>query len=144
VPGWTIVDSDPAIDPFVGEVLVTGDTIQCVAASCAGAPGAANATVVATNGIVMPGLIDAHNHILFDIFDETDWAPTHPYQNHNQWTSDARYSAMVDCKQYLNGEGNAIDDLGCEMDKYGELKAIIAGTTSVVGAANPANKKCYG
>ncbi len=140
----TIVDSDPTIDPFVGEVLVTGDTIQCVQASCAGAPGAANATIIATNGMVMPGLIDAHNHILFDIFDETDWTPMHPYGNHNQWTSEARYSALVDCKQFLNGEGTAVDDLGCEMDKYGELKAIVAGTTSVVGAANPANKKCYG
>jgi hypothetical protein len=30
------------------------------------------------------------------------------------------------------------------MDKYGELKGLIAGTTSIVGAANPSNQKCYG
>ena len=30
------------------------------------------------------------------------------------------------------------------MDKYGEIKGLIAGTTSIVGAANPANKACYG
>ena len=34
--------------------------------------------------------------------------------------------------------------LGCEMDKYGEIKGLIAGTTSIVGAANPADKGCYG
>jgi hypothetical protein len=31
-------------------------------------------------------------------------------------------------------------DLGCEMNKYGELKALIAGTRSVLGAASPANR----
>ena len=60
---------------FEGEVLIVGDTIACVAPSCAGDPAAADATVVETNGIIFPGLIDTHNHILFDIFDETDWAP---------------------------------------------------------------------
>jgi 5-methylthioadenosine/S-adenosylhomocysteine deaminase len=35
-------------------------------------------------------------------------------------------------------------DLGCEMDKYGELKALFAGTTSLTSYANPGNLKCYG
>ncbi|MCU0683192.1 MAG: hypothetical protein MUF34_13280 [Polyangiaceae bacterium] len=56
---------------FAGEVLVQGDTLTCVAPSCASAPGASNATVVDTHGIILPGLVDVHNHILFDIFDET-------------------------------------------------------------------------
>ncbi|MGZ3450992.1 MAG: amidohydrolase family protein [Polyangiales bacterium] len=129
---------------FVGEVLVEGDLITCAAASCAASPGAATATVVQTNGIIFPGMIDTHNHILFDIFDETDWAPTKAYGNHNQWTAEARYSAMVDAKQYLNGEASSTWDYGCEMDKFGELKALVAGTTSVAGAANPANRACYG
>jgi hypothetical protein len=124
---------------FEGEVLVTGDTIACAAPSC----GAAD-VVVDTHGIIFPGLIDAHNHILFDIFDETDWSPTQSYTNHNQWTNDARYGALVDCKQYLNGEGASTADRGCEMNKYGELKGLVAGTTSIVGAANPANRACYG
>src|SRR5262245_53591708 len=51
---------------------------------------------------------------------------------------------MVDAKQYLNGEGASPLDLGCEMDKYGEMKGLVAGTTSIVGSANPANKTCYG
>lgn len=51
---------------------------------------------------------------------------------------------MVGAKQALNGEDGSQPSLGCEMVKYGELKALIAGTTSVVGAAIPANKVCYG
>jgi cytosine/adenosine deaminase-related metal-dependent hydrolase len=129
--------------PFSGEVLVEGDTITCVAPSCAAMPAAADAAIVSTNGIILPGLIDTHNHILFDIFDETDWTPSKPYTNHNQWTAEPRYKALVDAKQYLNGEGSSVS-LGCEMDKYGELKALIAGTTSVQGSANPADKACYG
>jgi 5-methylthioadenosine/S-adenosylhomocysteine deaminase len=129
---------------FEGEVLIAGDTLSCVATSCAGDPAAADATVVATNGIIFPGLIDTHNHILFDIFDETDWSPSKVYTNHNQWPNEPRYKAMVDAKQYLNGEAGSPVSIGCEMDKYGELKALIAGTTSVVGSANPANRACYG
>ncbi len=133
-------------DSFDGEVLVESDTLTCVGTDCSGAPGAATATVIVTHGIVLPGLIDAHNHILFDIFDETHWSPQQAYGNHNQWTQEARYGAMVDAKQYLNGEGtpNLDPGFGCEMNKYGELKGLIAGTTSILGAANPTNKTCYG
>ena len=131
---------------FDGEVLIESDTLTCVGADCSASPGAATASVVVTHGIVLPGLIDAHNHILFDIFDETHWAPMMAYNNHNQWTNEARYGAMVDAKQYLNGEGtpNLDPGFGCEMNKYGELKGVIAGTTSILGAANPTNKTCYG
>lgn len=137
----TVVTPDLA---FEGDVLIAGDTLACVASSCAADPAAADATVIATNGIIFPGLIDTHNHILFDIFDETDWSPAKVYTNHNQWPNEPRYKAMVDAKQYLNGEAGSPVSIGCEMDKYGELKALIAGTTSVVGSANPANRTCYG
>jgi cytosine/adenosine deaminase-related metal-dependent hydrolase len=137
----TVVTPDVS---FEGDVLIAGDIIACVAPSCAADPAAADATVVATNGIIFPGLIDTHNHILFDIFDETDWSPAKLYTNHNQWPNEARYKAMVDAKQYLNGEAGSPVSIGCEMNKYGELKALIAGTTSVVGSANPANRSCYG
>lgn len=132
----TIVTPTGAIQ---GEVLVTGDTITCVAPSCGPA-----ARVVETNGIVLPGLIDTHNHTLFGIFDESDWTPTQAYTNHNQWTNEARYGALVDAKAYLNGEGSSPVDLGCELVKYTELRALLSGTTSVVGAPTPANKPCYG
>lgn len=136
----TIVTPDVAI---VGEVLVDGDAITCVDVSCAGAPGASEASVVETRGVIAPGLVDTHNHVLFDAFDESDWSPTQSYANHDQWPNDARYGAMVDAKQWLNGEGTSTVDLGCQLDKYGELKGLVAGTTSMVGSANPANRSCY-
>ena len=132
----------PAI-AFPGEVLVAGDTIICAAPSCADQPGAATATIVETNGLVFPGLIDTRTAIQFAIFDETDWSPLQLYSNHTQYTNEARYRAMVDAKQYLNGEASPVD-YNCEMNKYGELKGLLAGTTSIVGAANPQDRGCYG
>ena len=130
---------------FDGEVLIAGTTLACVAASCAADPNAEGASIVDTKGILLPGLIDTHNHILFDIFDEDDWYPTQTYPNHNEWPDDEKYKALVDAKQYLNGEiPESLFDLGCELNKYGELKGLVAGTTSIIGSLGAAEKSCYG
>lgn len=156
VPGKTVlvgcvVTPQGAIN---GSVFISSDTIVCVGASCTDDPDAADATVVRTHGVIMPGMIDTHNHILFDIFNEEDWSPEKLYQNHDEWPNEPRYGAMVDAKQWLNGElalpdGNGgtakiTDPRGCELNKYGEMKGLIAGTTSIVGSANPLDKICYG
>ena len=130
---------------FSGEVLVVGDSIACVAASCASNPDAASATIVTTKGIILPG---AHrypqSHSLRHLR-RARLGAEQSYENHNQWTNEPRYGAMVDAKQYLNGEASSPVDLNCELEKYGELKGLIAGTTSIVGAGTPpSNKACYG
>jgi len=146
--------------PFEGQVLALKDgTIGCAAAgkACEEQALVLGSARVAVDGIISPGLIDTHNHILFDIFDGTDWLPSRTYQNHDDWTKDSnepRYTVMVDVKQCLedasqgkptwcppkyDGAGN----LRCEMEKWGELKALVAGTTSIVGLAGAA-LPCYG
>ncbi len=131
--------------PITGEVLVEGTDITCVAASCSGQSGATGATTIDTNGVILPGLIDSHNHGLFNTFDEDDWNPGKLFQNHNQWTgsSEPRYGEVVDAKQYLEGVSTGAN-VSCEMDKYAETKAIIAGTTSFLLAGGAAQRKCYG
>ncbi|MCC6994500.1 MAG: amidohydrolase family protein [Deltaproteobacteria bacterium] len=128
--------------PMAGEVLVEGVRITCVAASCSAMPGATGATVVRTSGVISPGLVETHNHGLFNIFDEADWNPGRFYQNHNNWTSDTRYGQVVDAKQYLNGEGSPVD-FTCELDKYAEVKALISGTTSYLLAPGAQEPACY-
>jgi len=149
----TVVTPDTSFD---GQVLVEQDKITCVqeGSACAAAAGASGATVIDTHGVIAPGLIDAHNHILFDIFDDDDWTPARLYTNHTQWTAEARYAAMLDVKQCLANDsqgkpswcvdgtttlgskyGNAAGSLRCEIDKWGELKGLVAGTTSIVGLA---------
>ncbi|HTQ44719.1 MAG TPA: amidohydrolase family protein [Polyangiaceae bacterium] len=141
----TIVTPDTTYD---GEVLVQGDQIACAqpGTACEARPGAASAVRVDTQGVIAPGLVDTHNHILFDVHDETDWYPAMLYTNHNQWTVEDRYTKVLDtiqclasetgkptwCPSEYSGSGN---NLRPELDKWGELKAVIAGTTSVVALA---------
>lgn len=129
--------------PMVGEVLVESTNITCVAADCSTQAGAAGATIITTSGIIMPGMLDSHNHGLFNIFDEADWPSTQFYMNHNQWGSNVRYSQTLDAKQYLAGEMGSPIDFRCEMDKYAEMKAMIAGTTSFLLAGGATNLACY-
>ncbi|HEY2743383.1 MAG TPA: amidohydrolase family protein [Polyangia bacterium] len=151
----TIVTPDDVID---GQVLVEGQKITCVAAGdqCSMAPGAAGATVIDTHGIIAPGMIDTHNHILFDVFDEDDWTSSKVYTNHNDWMSEPRYAAMLDVKQCLVNDsqgkptwcantpyGTAAGSLRCEFDKFGELKGLVAGTTSIVGLPGT-SAACFG
>ncbi len=147
-----ILSPDNAFD---GEVLIDGAQIVCAAPTCADHVGADDATTIATHGIIVPGLIDMHNHILFDIFDDSDWLPTKVYTNHKQWTAEPGYIAMLDVKQCLTwaSQGRpawcpdrfstADGRLTCEMDKWGELKGMIAGTTSIVGLPGT-SAACFG
>jgi hypothetical protein len=143
----TILTPDTVLD---GAVLVEGHVVTCVdtRAACAALPGAAGATVIETRGVITPGLIDTHNHILFDIFDDDDWTPAQLYQDHTQWPNEPRYQAMLDVKQCLVNDsqgkptwcaqtpyGTSAGNLRCEADKWGELKGLVAGTTSIVGLA---------
>lgn len=157
--GGPVLEDDNAHDAFLlkgtmllpagptnGELLIDGNMITCIAADCSTQAAAANATIIDTHGIISPGLIDAHNHILFDIMDEDDWVPPKIYSNHNQWTTgpDAeRYGAMVDAKQYLAGEAGSPVKIACEMDKYGEAKALVSGTTSVLAAMGTLDRSCH-
>ncbi len=128
-------------EAYAGELLIVDDLIQCAGASCNAEPAAADATIVQTNGLILPGLIDTHNHVLFDAFDETDWTPETSYTNHDAWTREPGYQALVDAKQSLTGGSGSTADLSCELAKYGEIKGLIAGTTSIVGAAG--SRRCY-
>ena len=143
---------------FVGEVLVEADKITCVAAdtACEAMPGATGATIIDTKGVIAPGLIDTHNHILFDIFDNSDWGPAQLYGDHDQWPVEPRYNAMLDVKQCLVDDsqgrpawcamtpyGTSAGSLRCEVDKFGELKGLVAGTTSIVGLPGT-SAGCFG
>lgn len=156
-----ILLSGTVVTPFAiveGQVLVEGNLVTCVepGKACAARPGAQGATFIETAGVIAPGLIDTHNHILFDIFDDDDWKPLALYDNHDQWTQEARYQAMLDVKQCLANDsqgkpvwcaetsyGTPAGSLRCEMDKWGELKGLIAGTTSIVGLPGT-SAGCFG
>jgi 5-methylthioadenosine/S-adenosylhomocysteine deaminase len=123
-----VLAPDGALDP--GEVLVGADgLIACVAADCGTDPAAATATLIDTHGTISPGLIDAHNHLAYDFLPE--WVPSPPrlFENRYQWANDPAYEAFV--APYANHRSTGTHF--CPAAKWGELRALVHGTTTVQG-----------
>ncbi|XXF78402.1 amidohydrolase family protein [Myxococcaceae bacterium GXIMD 01537] len=120
---------------FTGMLLKDGETlnggqllvddkgiIQCAACDCSSAPGAAQATVISCpQGVISPGLINAHDHITFQ---------GAPYTR-----SEERYEHRHDWRKGNNGHTFLPSD-GANNDeiRWGELRQVLAGTTSVAGS----------
>ena len=62
-----------------GEILVESNVIVCVGADCSNDPKAQGATVIESHGMICPGMIDTHNHIRYNVFDEDDCTPSKLY-----------------------------------------------------------------
>lgn len=126
----TVLTPTGVLDP--GEVLIAGNTITCVAADCTtGAP--ATATIIDTHATISPGLIDGHNHLTYDFLGE--WVAPHLYNNRYEWRGDPSYSAWVDPEGDSDNNGTQDTGAQCPGAKWGELRSIIHGTTTVQGQA---------
>jgi 5-methylthioadenosine/S-adenosylhomocysteine deaminase len=86
------------------------------------------AQVLETNDLVFPGFIDLHNHPSFNIFPR--WTPPHKFPNRYAWRDWFVY------QQQLEGRAHGLlsDPASfCDIDEYVEVKALIGGTTSIIG-----------
>jgi 5-methylthioadenosine/S-adenosylhomocysteine deaminase len=81
-------------------------------------------------GVLYPGLIDLHSHILYNL--RTLWAPsrTTPYTSHNQWPDADTYSQEITAPARVWSKSPAAK----EVLAYAEVKAIVGGTTAIQGA----------
>ncbi|MBK6528084.1 MAG: amidohydrolase family protein [Deltaproteobacteria bacterium] len=113
-----------------GEVFITGGTLTCVAASCAARTGYAGATIIETGGIIAPGMIDTHNHPQYDFL--PPWTPPRRFTRSDQWQGVPEYRAFT---EVLRNNEN-LNNNTCAMVKWGELRALIAGTTTIQGGPN--------
>jgi 5-methylthioadenosine/S-adenosylhomocysteine deaminase len=111
-----------------GEVLMQAGLLSCVAASCASRAGYAGATVIETRGIIYPGLVNTHDHPQYDFL--PPWTPPTLYGNSDQWQGATAYRAVTEPLRTNEAMHT------CAMLKWGELRAIVSGTTSVQGALN--------
>jgi 5-methylthioadenosine/S-adenosylhomocysteine deaminase len=118
----TIVNPDGS---FQGEVVFEGDTITCAAASCTEPAGATQITV--TNGYIFPGFIDAHNHVAYNFLPK--WNPPKVYLRRAQWQASPSY------KEFKKPYDQNKKTLFCEMVKYGEIKAMLSGVTTIQGTS---------
>jgi 5-methylthioadenosine/S-adenosylhomocysteine deaminase len=112
-------------ESFVGEVVIEGDLLTCVAADCTDPAQATLVTI--SNGYIFPGFIDAHNHVAYNIL--AKWNPPKVYQRRAQWQASTSYKAFK--KPYDENKKT----LFCEMVKYGEVKALLSGITTIQGTS---------
>ena len=110
-----------------GQVLVdaTG-TIACVGCDCSTTAGAATATrVVCPDGVLSPGLINAHEHLSFEGNPYTRTAER--YEHRHDWRRGAGGHTRIGSMMATR-----------ESTMWGELRMVLGGATSVNGSGGQA------
>lgn len=120
------------LDP--GDVLVIDNLITCVKADCTGETGAGEATWIDTHGTISPGLIDSHNHLAYNFLPE--WVPNPPktFNNRYEWADDPQYEAHIEPYAAHRSSNSHY----CPGAKWGELRSVVHGTTTMQGQPSAA------
>ena len=105
-----------------GYVAIVNGRIASVSEKQPDIPDAVNLN---THGIILPGFVDVHNHLKFNVL--PPWKPGRLFTNRYQWRADPEYIRVV---------GDPINRLRpshfCDMNMWGELRALVGGTTSIM------------
>jgi hypothetical protein len=109
-----------AVDGVVVYNRTTG-LITCAGTDC----DTTDATLIETNGVISPGLIDAHNHLQYNVI--PPWQHADLFDDRYDWRSDGDYW------DYRTAYDAISDDYACEISKWAELRALIGGATAAVG-----------
>ncbi len=112
-----------------GWVAVENSKITAVSAT---KPVIAGARELITKDIIFPGFIDLHNHPFYAVFPR--WTPPRVFANRYQWRGLAEYNTTIQTP-----EGKLVEKNFCDIDAYVELKALMGGTTSILGVFQPAD-----
>lgn len=122
---------------FTGDVLlpdaevftsaVTGQVL-CVSTDCSSAPGAAEATILCTDGIITPGLINPHDHGTYNHLPR--WKHTQKFNNRYQWQANQSY------KDFKKGQASVAVKAKCDNIKWTELRELVSGVTAIQGVSS--------
>jgi 5-methylthioadenosine/S-adenosylhomocysteine deaminase len=111
-----------------GMVLISGGAIEAVGGGLVLPKGT---KVVKTGGVIFPGLIDLHNHLIWNVFPR--WVPPAAVGDRYDWQAMPAYlAALPGPESVMVNRGD-----GCDMERYAEMKAMLGGATSVVGSYGP-------
>jgi 5-methylthioadenosine/S-adenosylhomocysteine deaminase len=111
-----------------GIVSISGSRIAEVGRTPEGSQG----STVQTDSFIFPGLIDLHDHITWNLFPR--WKPNELFINRYEWQQRPGYKTALDGP---HAKLAADHTLICDADRFGEIKAIVGGATSVVGSLAP-------
>lgn len=118
-----------------GEVYVESGRIRCVGARGACADVARGGSEVRGAGVIAPGFVDSHNHIAYNWLPE--WESGRIWNDNGQWRADPGYEAFVQPYNDNKDDRAAL----CAMVGWGELRALVGGTTTIYG--NPQPRPCF-
>lgn len=113
-----------------GAISISGQTIAAVGQRTAVSAGG---TVIKTAGIILPGFIDLHNHLTWNVLPR--WIPSHKFNNRYDWQDVAEYDRELQAPHTF-----ALSQAECEAEIFAEIKALAGGATSAVGSPAPADK----
>ncbi|MGQ0505297.1 MAG: amidohydrolase family protein [Myxococcaceae bacterium] len=113
-----------------GSVIVRDGKIESVLPQSALLP--AGIPVIQTGGVISPGLFDLHNHVTYNFL--PTWKPSRLFQNRYEWQKNREYAAAVKTPY---GKVRSADAL-CQAQTYGELRALVGGTTAIQGSLGSA------
>jgi hypothetical protein len=88
-------------------------------------PDGAEAATVNTQGIILPGFVDLHNHVPWNVLPR--WSPGRQFTNRDQWAVDPEYRLTVAAPF-----NRLVSSHFCDMNAWGELRALVGGTTSIL------------
>jgi cysteine-rich repeat protein len=109
-----------------GQVLVNEQgVIACVGCDCAGMAAGATA-ITCPAGVISPGLINTHDHITYAHNKPPVSADSERFEHRHDWR------LGLHCHSELSAAGGATDD---EI-RFGELRFLMGGATSTVGAGS--------
>ena len=127
----TVVTMRPGGDIFAqGAVYLDDDgLIAAVTPQDPEPAGFQDAPRINSGGLIYPGLIDLHNHLLYNSLPLwTEPARTSPWTSHNQWVDAPTYPTAVSAPARLLGAA-----AGRALLRYVETRALVGGTTSIQG-----------
>ncbi|HET6737824.1 MAG TPA: amidohydrolase family protein [Kribbella sp.] len=127
----TVVTMGPGGDILTGGAVYVGDDglIAAVTPLDAVPDGFTNAPRIAAGGLIFPGLIDLHNHLMYNSLPLwTEPSRKVPWTSHNQWGGAPTYSSRISRPARLLGAA-----AGRALLRYVETRAIVGGTTSIQG-----------
>lgn len=121
-----------------GGVLIDTNTgrITCTGCDCASSTEGGGATrVTCADGVISPGLINAHDH--------TGFAESGPEAHNESDGTPIRYDHRTDWRQGVRGHRSIRRDFSSNYTRegilYGELRQLFGGATSLVGAISNAD-----
>jgi 5-methylthioadenosine/S-adenosylhomocysteine deaminase len=96
-----------------------------------------NAIYIDTKGIIFPGLIDLHNHVTWNVFPQWNIGKQR-FSNRYEW----RYHNLEYQKKVAKPNDKMLYSgvsFFCQMNTYGELRALVGGTTSILNTSDDEN-----